>query len=63
MDGSIFLLKRAISHVLKKLKVRRGCTVPSPLSWPSTNKSDGTEQFTMTGLVDGCSIMLETQFV
>ena len=29
--------------MLNKHKVRRGCTVPSPLTWLSTKKSDGTE--------------------
>ena len=49
--------------MLKKLKVRRGCTVPSQLTWPSTKKSDGTEKFVMIGSVDGCSVLSETQFV
>ena len=61
--ANILLLKRGIDHVLKKFKVRRGCTVPSPLSWPSTKKFDGTEVFATTGSVDGCSILPETQFV
>ena len=29
--------------MLRKFMVRRGCTVPSPLTWPSTMKSDATE--------------------
>ena len=49
--------------MLNKLKVRRGCTVPSSLTWPSAKKSDGTEKFATTGSVDGCSILMETQFV
>ena len=49
--------------MLKMFIVRRGCTVPNPLSWPSTKKSDGTEEFAMTGSVDGCSILPETKFV
>ena len=49
--------------MLKKPKVRRGCTVPSPLNWPSTKKSDGTEKLTTTDSVDGCGVLPETQFV
>ena len=49
--------------MLKKLKVRRGCTVPSPLTWPSTKKSDGTKEFATTDSMDGCSVLPETQFV
>ena len=29
----------------KKLMVRRGCIFSSPLSWPSTKKSDDTEEW------------------
>ena len=47
----------------KKLKLRKGATVPSLLTWPSTNKSDGTENIATTGSVDSCSILPETQFV
>ena len=50
-------------HVLKKFKVRRGCTVPSPLTWPSTKKSDGTKEFAKTDSMDGCNVLSETQFV
>ena len=50
-------------HVLTKLKVRRGCTVPSPLTWPSTKKSDGTKEFATTDSMDGCNVLPETQFV
>ena len=50
-------------HMLEKFKVRRGSTVPSPLTWPSTEKSDGMEKFAMTGSLDGCSVLPETQFV
>ena len=49
------------NHVLKKLKVRRGCTVPSPLTWPSTKKSDSTEKLATIGSVDGCSVLPETR--
>ena len=28
--------------------MRRGCTVPSQLAWPSTKKSDGIEKFVTT---------------
>ena len=42
--------------MLKKFRVRRGCTVPRPLTWPSTKKSDGTETFAMSGS-DGCSVL------
>ena len=45
----------------KKFKVRMGCTVPSPLTWPSTKKSDGTEELVMTGSVDGCSVPTKSQ--
>ena len=49
--------------MLEKYKVKRGCIVPIPLAWPSTNKSDGTEVFEMTVSVDNCNILLETRFV
>ena len=52
-----------IIHVLKELRVRRGCTVPSPLTWPSTRKSDITKELTTTDSMDGCSVLPETQFV
>ena len=48
-------------HVLTKLKVRRGCTVPSQLTWPSTKKSDGTKEFATTDSMDGCKVLPETQ--
>ena len=56
MDDNVFLLNRGLNHVLKKAKckVRRGCTVPNPLSWPATKKSDGTEKFATTVSGDGC---------
>ena len=47
----------------KKFKVRMGCTVPSPLTWPLTKKSDGTKEFAMTESMDGCNVLPETQFV
>ena len=62
MEDNVFLLKRR-NHVLKKHKVRRGCTVPSPLTWPSTKKFDGTEKSVTTSSVDDCSVLQETQFV
>ena len=43
--------------------MRRGCKVTSPLTSPSTKKSDGTKKFTTTDSMDGCSILLETQLV
>ena len=49
--------------MLKKLKVRRGCAVQSPLTWPSTKKCDGREKFAPTRSVDGCRVLLETQYV
>ena len=49
--------------MLKKIKVRRECTVLGPLTLPSTKRSDGTEKFTTTGSVDDCSVLPETQFV
>ena len=45
--------------MFKKLKVRRGCTVPRTQTWPC----NGTEELATTGSVDGCSALLETQFV
>ena len=47
----------------KKFKVRRGCTVPRPLTWPTTKKSDGTKKFVITDSEDHCSVRPETQFV
>ena len=49
--------------MLKKLKVKRGCTVPSPLSCPSTKKSDGTNESASTDSMDGCNILPETKLV
>ena len=49
--------------MLMKFKVGRGCTTPSLLTWSSTKKSDGKEELMMTGSMDDCSILLETQFV
>ena len=50
-------------HVLTKLKVRRGCTVSNPLTWPSTKKSDGIKEFATTDSMDGCNVLPETKFV
>ena len=58
MDDIFFSRRR--SHVLRKLIVRRGCTVPSTVTSSTTKKSDGTEKFAMTGSVDGCSVLSET---
>ena len=63
MDDNVLLFSRARNIVLKKFKVRRGCTASSPLSWPSAKKSNGTEEFAMTGSVDGCCGLPENQFV
>ena len=49
--------------MLKKIKVRRGCTVPSQLNWPSIKNLDGTEELTGTGSADGCSVPLKKQLV
>ena len=49
--------------MLKKLKVRRGSTVPSPLTWPFTKKSDVTKELATTDSMDGCNVLPETQFV
>ena len=49
--------------MLKKFRMRRVCTQPSPLTYPSNKKSDGTYKFATTGSVDGCSLGPETQFV
>ena len=43
-----FLFSRERSHVMKKLKVRRGCTASRPLNWPSTKKSDGIKSYRRT---------------
>ena len=45
--------------MLKTFKVRRGCTVPRPLTWPTTTKFDGTKGFAKTGFSD----LPKTQFV
>ena len=47
----------------KKIKVKSGCTFPSPVTWPSTKISDGTEELAITGSVDGCSVMPKIRFV
>ena len=41
----------------------KGVTGPSPLTWPSTKKSDGTKEFATTDSMDGCNVLPETQFV
>ena len=48
--------------MLKKIKVKKGSTVPSPLFWSDTITTDGTKKFAMTGLVDDCGILPETKF-
>ena len=63
MDDNIFLLSRGRIHVQKKLRVRRECTFSSPLTGPSTKKSDGTKEFVTTGSVDRFNILMETKFV
>ena len=47
----------------KEAESEKGGTVPSPLTWPSTNKSDGTKEFATTDSMDGCNVLPETQFV
>ena len=49
--------------MLKKLKVRRGCTVSSPLTWPSNKESDSTKVFATSDSMDGSSVLPETKFV
>ena len=52
--------------MLRKFKVRMGCTVPSltlTLTCPSTKKSDGTKEFATTDSMDGCNVLPEIQFV
>ena len=49
--------------MLTKLKLRRGCTVPSPLTRPSTKKSDGTKEIATTDSMDGFNVLPETQLV
>ena len=41
----------------------KGVYSPSPLTWPFTKKSDGTQKLLTTGSVDGCSVLPETQLV
>ena len=50
-------------HVLKMFIVRRWCTVPSPLTWPSTKKSDGSKEFATIDSMDGGNVLPETPFV
>ena len=57
MDDNIFLFSRVRNHVLKKIRVGRECTVPSPLRNPMAQKRLDDR------MVDGCSILLETQLV
>ena len=47
--------------MLKKCRVRRGCTVPSPLTWPPL-RNPITQKLATTGSVDGCSVLPEAQF-
>ena len=49
--------------MLRKLKVRMECTVPSPLTSPSTKKPDGSNEFATTDSMDGCNFLSETQFL
>ena len=49
--------------MLVKFKVRRGCTVTSPLTCTSTKKSDCTKEFATIDSMHGCNVLLETQFV
>ena len=37
----------------EEVQGEKGCTVPSPLTWPPTQKSDGTDEFVTTGSVIG----------
>ena len=46
-----FLFLRGRNHVLKTFKVRRGCTVPSPLNCLSIKKSNGAEMFAAQWMV------------
>ena len=48
--------------MLMKFKVRRWCIVSSPNTWPSTKKSNDTEEFVTTGSMDDCSVRPEAQF-
>ena len=47
----------------KEVQSEKGCTVPSPLSWPSTKKFDGTKEFATTDSMDGCNVRPKTQLV
>ena len=62
-EDNFSLVKRGRNHMMNMLKVRRGCTVTSLLTWPSTRKSDGTEKSMLTGSVNGCSVLPQTQLV
>ena len=48
--------------MLWKFKVSRWCTVLSPLTWPSTKKSDDMKEFAITDSLDSCSVLPETLF-
>ena len=63
MDYNVFLLSEGKNHVRKQFKVRRWCTIPSQLTWPSTKKSDGTDVFVTVRFVGGRSVLLEMQLV
>ena len=41
--------------MLKNLKARKACTIPSPLTWPYSKKSDDTQMFATTGLAYCCN--------
>ena len=60
---NVFLLERRGNHMLKKFRGRRGCRVPSQLTWPVTKICDGTGKFVSTLSVDGRCVLPETHFV
>ena len=47
---------------MKRMKVKR-VTFHCQLTWPSTMKSDGSEEFAATGSVDGIRVNPETHFI
>ena len=47
----------------KKCKLKRGCTVPSFPSRPSTMKSNGTEELEAFDSVAGCGVLTKTLLV
>ena len=47
----------------RSLKSEKRLHFTQHILWPSTKKSDGTEELTATGSVDGCSVLQDTKIV